>query len=138
LNRRIRHRSQNPLAHPFMDSHVCCSLLVHHLLTCVHIFPDLCFRRRTLLDDAGVESKVEVSGILVVRINPAVADEETLELRRDAVAGENGLGNVRNVLACEKKERVSDLSPLFRRSPSLTCVGFAGDVGLSIRRCQCE
>jgi hypothetical protein len=94
LYRRIRHRSQNPLAHPFMDSHIRCSLLVHHLLTRVHIFPDLCFRRRTLLDNAGVESKVEVSGILVVRIDPAVADEETLKLGRDTVGGEDGLGDV--------------------------------------------
>jgi hypothetical protein len=52
-----------------------------------------------LLDDAGFKGKVEVGGVLVVRVDPAVSNEQPPELGRYSRRCEDRGRNVRNVLA---------------------------------------
>ena len=75
----------------------------------VHALPNRGLGRRPLLDDASVQRKVEVGRVLIERVDPAVADEETFERSGEARRCEDGLRDVGDILAC---------------------VGFAGEVGL--------
>ena len=64
----------------------------------VDLLPQVLLDVRALLDDARRERKLEVGRVLVDGVDPAVPDEETLELSRELSRFEDRVGDVRDVL----------------------------------------
>lgn len=83
LNRRVGDRTQDPLAHALVDALDLLALEVR--LALVDSLAHGRLGRRALLDDARLERKVEVGRVLVRRVDPPVADQEALEVGRNAL-----------------------------------------------------